>query len=115
MWSWIRIQGSLTREQYRLYKLIWSRFLASQMANAVYDTVAIDTVCEGHIFRATHQSVRFAGFLAVYEEGKDEETVATGAALPDLQAGDKATCTDLRGQVGKQGLFLLCEGTCATI
>ena len=91
-----RIQGSLTREQYRLYKLIWSRFLASQMANAVYDTVAIDTVCEGHIFRATHQSVRFAGFLAVYEEGKDEETVATGAALPDLQAGDKATCTDLK-------------------
>ncbi len=91
-----RIQGSLTREQYRLYKLIWSRFLASQMANAVYDTVAIDTVCEGHIFRATHQSVRFAGFLAVYEEGKDEETVATGAALPDLQAGDKATCIDLK-------------------
>ena len=64
-----RIEASLTKEQYRLYKLIWSRFLASQMANAVYDTVAIDTVCEGHIFRATHQSVRFAGFLAVYEEG----------------------------------------------
>ena len=91
-----RIQSSLTREQYRLYKLIWSRFLASQMANAVYDTVAIDTVCEGHIFRATHQSVKFAGFLAVYEEGRDEETQAMGAALPDLQAGDKATCTDLK-------------------
>ncbi len=91
-----RIQGSLTREQYRLYKLIWSRFLASQMANAVYDTVAIDAVCEGHIFRATHQSVRFAGFLAVYEEGRDEEAQATGAALPDLQAGDKAACTDLK-------------------
>ena len=91
-----RIQGSLTREQYRLYKLIWSRFLASQMANAVYDTVAIDTVCEGHIFRATHQSVKFAGFLAVYEEGRDEETQAMGAALPDLQAGDKAACTDLK-------------------
>ena len=91
-----RIQGSLTREQYRLYKLIWSRFLASQMANAVYDTVAIDTVCEDHIFRATHQSVRFAGFLAVYEEGKDEETQSNGAALPDLQAGDKALCTELK-------------------
>ena len=61
-----RIQSSLTREQYRLYKLIWSRFLASQMANAVYDTVAIDTTCAGHIFRATHQSVKFSGFLAVY-------------------------------------------------
>ena len=91
-----RIQGSLTREQYRLYKLIWSRFLASQMANAVYDTVAIDAVCEDHIFRATHQSVKFAGFLAVYEEGRDEETQAVGAALPDLQAGDKAVCTDLK-------------------
>ena len=91
-----RIQGSLTREQYRLYKLIWSRFLASQMANAVYDTVSIDTVCQGHVFRATHQSVRFAGFLAVYEEGRDEETQAVGAALPDLQAGDKAVCTELK-------------------
>ena len=91
-----RIQGSLTREQYRLYKLIWSRFLASQMANAVYDTVAIDAVCEDHIFRATHQSVKFAGFLAVYEEGRDEETQTVGAALPDLQAGDKAVCTDLK-------------------
>ncbi len=91
-----RIQSSLTREQYRLYKLIWSRFLASQMANAVYDTVSIDTVCEGHIFRATHQSVRFAGFLAVYEEGRDEETQAVGAALPELHVGDKATCTDLK-------------------
>ena len=91
-----RIQGSLTREQYRLYKLIWSRFLASQMANAVYDTVSIDAVCGEHIFRATHQSVKFAGFLAVYEEGKDEETQATGAALPDLQTGDKANCTDLK-------------------
>ncbi len=91
-----RIQSSLTREQYRLYKLIWSRFLASQMANAVYDTVAIDTACEGHIFRATHQSVRFAGFLAVYEEGRDEEAQATGAALPDLEAGDEAVCTELK-------------------
>jgi len=68
-----RIQGSLTREQYRLYKLIWSRFLASQMANAVFDTVSIDTQCAGHTFRSSHQSMKFAGFIAVYEEGKDEE------------------------------------------
>ena len=47
-----RIQKSLTKEQYRLYKLIWSRFLASQMANAVYDTVSIDTACAGHISAA---------------------------------------------------------------
>ncbi len=85
-----RIQSSLTREQYRLYKLIWSRFLASQMANAVYDTVAIDTNCAGHTFRSTHQSVKFAGFLAVYEEGTDDENEAVGSPLPDLSEGDKA-------------------------
>jgi len=85
-----RIQGSLTKEQYRLYKLIWSRFLASQMANAVYDTVSIDTVCAGHVFRSTHQSMKFAGFIAVYEEGRDDETEAVGSPLPDLQEGDKA-------------------------
>ena len=89
------IQGSLTREQYRLYKLIWSRFLASQMANAVYDTVAIDTDCAGHVFRATHQSVKFAGFLAVYEEGRDDETEAAGSPLPDLNEGEKATASNV--------------------
>ena len=88
-----KIQGSLTREQYRLYKLIWSRFLASQMANAVYDTVAIDTVCSGHVFRSTHQSLKFSGFIAVYEEGRDDETEAVGTPLPDLEVGDKALAT----------------------
>ncbi len=91
-----RIQGSLTKEQYRLYKLIWSRFLASQMANAVYDTVAIDTQCAGHTFRSTHQSVKFNGFLAVYEEGKDEEPEATGAPLPQLQVGDRANASEMK-------------------
>ena len=91
-----KIQSSLTKEQYRLYKLIWSRFLASQMANAVYDTVAIDTQCGEHMFRSTHQSVKFSGFLAVYEEGKDEETEAVGAPLPDLQEGDKATASEVK-------------------
>ena len=85
-----QIKGSLTREQYKLYKLIWSRFLASQMANAVYDTVAIDTQCAGHVFRSTHQSMKFAGFVAVYEEGRDDEAEAVGSPLPDLQEGDTA-------------------------
>ena len=90
-----RIQGSLNKDQYKLYKLIWSRFLASQMANALYDTVSIDTECAGHIFRSSHQSMRFPGFIAVYEEGKDDETEVVGAALPDLQVGDKANATDI--------------------
>ncbi len=90
-----KIQGSLTKEQYKLYKLIWSRFLASQMANAVYDTVSIDTECAGHLFRSTHQSLRFAGFIAVYEEGRDDEGEATGSPLPELCEGDKASITDI--------------------
>ena len=85
-----RVRDSLTNEQYRLYKLIWSRFLASQMANALFDTVSIDAQCAGHTFRASHQSMRFAGFIAVYEEGKDEEEEAVGSPLPDLEVGEKA-------------------------
>ena len=90
-----RIQSSLTREQYRLYKLIWSRFLASQMANAVFDTVSIDTQCEGHTFRSSHQSMKFAGFIAVYEEGRDEENEAMGSPLPDLTEGEKALASKI--------------------
>ena len=89
------IGSSLTREQLRLYKLIWSRFMASQMANAVYDTVSIDAVCQGHIFRAAHQSVKFAGFLALYEESQDGETQESGSPLPQIAAGDTAHCNAL--------------------
>ena len=91
-----QIRGSLTPEQYKLYKLIWSRFLASQMASAVYDTVAIDTQCAGHTFRSTHSSLRFPGFIAVYEEGRDEEAEAAGTPLPDLQTGEKAAADNLK-------------------
>ena len=91
-----RVRSSLTAEQYKLYKLIWSRFLASQMANAVYDTVSIDTECAGHIFRSSHQSMRFPGFIAVYEEGRDDEGETMGSPLPDLEVGEKATCTNMK-------------------
>ena len=96
-----RVRGSLTPDQYRLYKLIWSRFLASQMANAQYDTVSIDTECAGHTFRSSHQSLRFPGFIAVYEEGKDEEGEAVGSPLPDLTVGEKASA----GNYDKQQHF----------
>ena len=91
-----RIRGSLTAEQYKLYKLIWSRFLATQMSSAVFDTVSIDTECAGHTFRSSHQSLRFPGFIAVYEEGRDEEDEAVGSALPDLQVGEKAAALDIK-------------------
>ena len=96
-----RIRGSLTADQYKLYKLIWSRFLASQMANAVYDTVAIDAQCGEHVFRATHQSMRFPGFIAVYEEGKDDENETVSSPLPDLEIGEKA----LPGKIEKEQHF----------
>ena len=85
-----RIRQSLTLDQYKLYKLIWSRFLATQMANAVYDAVSIETECAGHVFRSSHQSLRFSGFIAVYEEGRDEEGEAVSTPLPDLAVGEKA-------------------------
>ena len=90
-----RVRESLTTDQYKLYKLIWSRFLATQMANAVYDTVSIDTECAGHVFRASHQSMRFAGFIAVYEESLDEEGEVNGSPLPDLAVGEKAAASKM--------------------
>ena len=90
------IQGSLTKEQYKLYKLIWSRFLASQMANAVFDAVSIDTECAGHTFRSNHQSMRFAGFIAVYEEGKDDEAEVLDSPLPDLSEGEQAKPREIK-------------------
>ena len=91
-----RIRGSLTPEQYKLYKLIWSRFLASQMANALFDTVSIDTECAGHVFRSSHQSMRFPGFIAVYEEGRDEEQEQENSPLPDLAAGEGALASKIQ-------------------
>ncbi len=90
-----QVRGSLTADQYKLYKLIWSRFLATQMANAVYDTVSIDTECAGHVFRSSHQSMRFPGFIAVYEEGRDDEGESMGSPLPDLNVGEQATASKI--------------------
>lgn len=93
-----RIQSSLTKDQYRLYKLVWGRFLASQMANAVYDTVSIDTECGGHIFKSSHQSLRFPGFIAVYEEGRDDEAEVVESPLPDLRQDDRASIRKINKQ-----------------
>ena len=87
------IEKDLTKEQYKLYRLIWSRFVASQMAAAVYDTVSIEAESAGHSFRASHQSVKFPGFLAVYEEGRDDEAEDTADALPPLHEGEELHLT----------------------
>ena len=83
------VQADLNRDQFRLYKLIWSRFVASQMSNAVYDTATIETECKGHTFRSNHQSLRFSGFLAIYEEGRDDESEEKLDALPALREGEQ--------------------------
>ena len=82
------IKKDLTGEQYRLYRLIWGRFTASQMANAVYDNVNIDAVCREHVFRANYSEIRFPGYTAVYEEGRDEDTEEVKKPLPNLSEGE---------------------------
>ena len=86
------IKKDLTAEQFRLYKLIWSRFLASQMASAVYDSVGIEVESAGYIFKTSRSEVKFPGFLAVYEEGKDEETNEISTPLPNLKEGEELKC-----------------------
>jgi DNA topoisomerase-1 len=67
------VRGSLTNEQYRLYKLIWDRFIASQMESAVYDMMHVDIEAKGNIFKAVGSKVKFKGFTAVYKEAKDDD------------------------------------------
>ena len=91
------IRKSLTQEQYRLYKLIWSRFLACQMANAVYDSLSIDINAGPHLFRATHTAQKFSGFTAVYEASKDEEEGVRNSPLPDLTEGENLALREAEG------------------
>lgn len=80
----------LNRDQYRLYKLIWERFVASQMAPAVLDTVRADLVQNGVIFRATGSKVKFQGFMKVYIESTDDrksDTAGKRNDLPELADG----------------------------
>ena len=84
------IKGSLTSDQYRLYNLIWSRFIASQMASAVYDTIAADILAGDLLFKANGSKLKFDGYLAVYTEGRDEDSKEDDArenevSIPDLE------------------------------
>ena len=84
-----RVRKDLTPEQYRLYRLVWGRFTACQMANSVYDNVVVDVESNGHIFRSNYSELKFAGYTAVYEESKDEESDELRKKLPDLQTGER--------------------------
>jgi len=83
-----RVKTFLTRDQYRLYKLIWERFLASQMAPAVYDTVTVEITGGGYVFRASASNLKFPGYLAVYQESENEEEDEK-RAIPEVQEGQE--------------------------
>ncbi len=76
------IKRFLTEDQYKLYELIWSRFVASQMASAIYDTVTCDIAANKHVFRATGSRLAFPGFTRLYEEGEDTSEEAAEEIVP---------------------------------
>lgn len=82
------IKDSLTKEQYKLYKLIWSRFVSSQMSSAEYDTINTDITAGDYAFRANGQILRFQGFIVLYQEGKDDEGEEKENNVPDLSEGE---------------------------
>lgn len=91
-----RVKASLTSEQYKLYELIWSRFIASQMANALLDTVSVDIEANGCLFRASGYSVKFDGFMVLYREANDEENVEK-KVLPPIEENDKLKLKSIEG------------------
>lgn len=95
---------ALSNDQRKLYELIWKRTLASQMTDALFDTVAIDFTAgpredKAHWFRANGKTMKFAGFLTLYEEGrddpKDKDEDKDGLTLPPLEVGEKVVLDDI--------------------
>lgn len=85
------IKASLSGDQYKLYKLIYNRFVASQMAPAVYETLSIELAAEGVGLRFYGEKMKFKGFTELYEEGTDEEETSAIALLPQVAVGDAVT------------------------
>lgn len=95
-----KVKKHLSRDQYRLYKLIWDRFMASQMANAQLATVALDVECAGYLFRASGYTVTFDGYMAVYEEAlesekEEKEEKDKNKRLPAVEKGDMLENKDI--------------------
>ncbi len=91
-----RVKSSLTNDQYKLYKLIWERFIASQMANALLDTVSVDIEADNCLFRASGYSVKFDGFTVLYVESSDTEEESK-KMLPPLETGNVVKLKSLDG------------------
>jgi DNA topoisomerase-1 len=90
------IKNSLSNDQFKLYRMIWSRFVASQMAPAVYDSVTVDVISAGYIFRASSSVILFAGYTAVYEEHTDDEKENKHSTLPDLEENEPLKLEDVK-------------------
>ncbi len=82
-----RVKSSLSSDQFKLYSLIWKRFIASQMANALLDTVSVDIAADAYNFKASGYSVKFDGYTTVYEETKDENDESANV-LPEINKDD---------------------------
>lgn len=91
-----KLKTSLTGDQYKLYKLIWERFMASQMQNAVMDTVSVDISAAGCLFKASGYSVKFDGFTKLYEESRDGDA-EQGGTLPVITKGEKLKAKEVKG------------------
>jgi len=89
------LKEHLSRDQLRLYKLIWERFIASQMAPAVMDTMSVDLRNGDVMFRATGSKIKFPGFMKVYVEGSDDAVEEQNKQLPDLKEGDEVINKDI--------------------
>ncbi|UCD17525.1 MAG: type I DNA topoisomerase [Candidatus Zixiibacteriota bacterium] len=94
-----KVKNSLTKDQLKLYTLIWNRFLASQMSPAVYDTTAVSIRADRYYFSAGSQSLKFDGFLRLYEEARDNGPIGENGlvnSIPDLKAGDVLGLLEIR-------------------
>jgi DNA topoisomerase I len=89
------VKGSLDRDAYRLYELIWQRTVACQMAEAVYDATSVDIESNGVTFRATGQILKFDGFLRVYMDVSDDQAEEVEGLLPDLETGQVLNLNNL--------------------
>ena len=92
------LKNSLAKDQLRLYKLIWDRFVACQMANEVLDVVNVDIRANDHLFKASGHTVKFLGFAALYEEKEDEDEEnedEKDVKLPELDEGETLTLREL--------------------
>lgn len=90
----IEVKEHLTNDQYKLYKLIWERFAASQMSAAIYNTINASIESNGHIFKASGSSIKFKGFMSVYVEGTDK-VKEKEKMLPNLEEGQNVTLKNL--------------------